>query len=125
MPLALHVIPESLAVCRLDPSTRLPEWATRGSFFSITRTADELSVICLQANVPAGVVCESGWRALQVAGPLGFSIVGVLAGIAGALASARISLFAVSTFDTDYILVKAADLEGTIQALQKAGYSVK
>ncbi len=125
MALTLNILPDTLAVCRLEPSAAVPAWANRGPFFTLTRTAEELSLICLQANVPAGVLCEPDWRALKVAGPLGFSMVGVLAGISGALAKARISLFAVSTFDTDYILVKAADLIGTISALESAGYAVR
>ncbi len=121
----MRVLPGELAVCRLDPSAGLPAWAMHGPFTAFTRTADELSVICPQECVPAGVLREPGWRALKVAGPLGFTMVGVLAGIAGALAGAQISLFAVSTFDTDYILVKQADLPGALQALRAAGYGVK
>ena len=121
MALTLQVLPEMLAVCRLEAAAPLPAWAMHGSFSALTRTADELSVICAQASVPPGVMCEANWRALKVAGPLGFSMVGVLAGIAGALAKAKISLFAVSTFDTDYILVKDADLPGALQALRAAG----
>ena len=124
MPLTLHLLPDTLAVCRLDPDAPAPAWANQGPFCALTRTSDELSIICLQANVPAGVVCEPDWRALKVVGPLGFSMIGVLAGIAGALAKARISLFAVSTFDTDTIMVKSTDLGGAIAALEKAGYTI-
>ena len=125
MALTLQVLPGLLAVCRLEANAPLPAWAMHGSFTALTRTADELSVICPQASVPPGVMCEANWRALKVAGPLGFSMVGVLAGIAGALAKAKISLFAVSTFDTDYILVKDADLSGALQALHSTGYGIK
>jgi hypothetical protein len=125
MPLTLQVQPETLAVCRLDAHAALPDWATGGSFFALTRTADELSVICAQVSVPQGITCEPDWRALKVEGQLDFAMVGVLAGISGALANARISLFAISTFDTDYILVKEADLPGAVSALRSAGYGVE
>ena len=125
MPLTLRVQPETLAVCRLDADAALPGWAMRGSFSALTRTADELSVICPQVNVPPDITCEPDWRALKVEGQLDFSMVGVLAGISGALAGARISLFAVSTFDTDYILVKEIDLPGAVSALRLAGYGVE
>ena len=125
MPLSLQILPETLAVCRLDANTPLPDWALRGSFNALTRSADELSVVCPQAGVPQGVTCEPNWRALKVAEPLDFALVGVLAGISGALANARISLFAISTFDTDYILVKEADLPGAVSALRSAGYGVE
>ena len=124
MSLTLHLLADTLAVCRLEPQARVPVWAGQGAFSAVTRTPDELSLICPQASVPPGVLCEPDWRALKVAGPLGFSMVGVLAGIAGALARASISLFAVSTFDTDYILVKNADLSGAIAALERDGYIV-
>ena len=125
MPLTLQVQPETLAVCRLDANAQLPGWAMGAFFFALTRTADELSVICLQVNVPPGITCEPGWRALKVEGQLDFAMVGVLAGISGALAGAGISLFAISTFDTDYILVKETDLPGALSALRAAGYGVK
>lgn len=125
MPLTMQVQPETLAVCRLDAAAPLPDWAMGGSFSALTRTADELSVICPQSSVPPGVTCEPNWRALKVEGQLDFAMVGVLAGISGALADARISLFAISTFDTDYILVKETDLPGAVSALRSAGYEVE
>jgi len=125
MPLTLQVQPETLAVCRLDADAALPGWAMSGSFIALTRTADELSVICPQVSVPPGITCEPNWRALKVEGQLDFAMVGVLAGISGALAGARISLFAVSTFNTDYILVKETDLPGAVAALRSAGYGVE
>lgn len=123
MPLTLAVLPELFAVCRLDPATPVPAWAV-GSFFSITRTATELSIVCPQAVFPAGVQVEGDWRCLEVIGPLDFSLIGVLASLTTALAEARVSLFAISTFDTDYLLVKSAALERAIAALQRAGHSV-
>jgi uncharacterized protein len=107
----LSVIPFPLAVCRLEKSADLPSWATSDSFFSITKTDDELSVVCAERNVPASIRSEKGWIALKVKGPLDFSSTGVLASLANPLAEAGISIFAISTFDTDYILVKKENLE--------------
>jgi hypothetical protein len=124
MALSLRVLPEVLVVCRLEPDDPLPLWAQGGGIWSITRTADELSVVCEARLVPEGVRAESGWRALQVAGPLDFSLTGILAGISGALAEAEISLFAISTYDTDYVLVKAASLPAAVEALSRSGYTI-
>jgi hypothetical protein len=124
MGLCLSVLPETLAVCRLGPDAEVPDWATKGRFVSITRTRTELSVVADEASVPSGVRAERGWRALKIGGPIPFSAVGILADIAAPLAQAGISLFAVSTFDTDYILVKADRLEAARAALSDAGHTV-
>lgn len=123
MPLTLALLPDLFAVCRLQPESPLPDWVA-GAFFSVTRTADELSMVCLQTLVPAGVQAERDWRCLKVLGPLDFSLVGVLASLSTALAEARVSLFAVSTFDTDYLLVKSAALEPAVEALRRAGHLI-
>ena len=120
--LTLHVLPGEWAVCRLPAGAALPAWATAGVWFSVTHTAAELSVVCTEALVPADVTAERGWRAVQVAGPLDFSLTGVLAALANPLAAAGVSLFAVSTYDTDYILVKAAHWEAARRAWQAAGH---
>ena len=116
----LTVLPERLAVCRLAASARVPSWALElhESFSSITRTAGELSIVCPEEAVPPEVQVEPGWRALQVPGPIPFETTGVLAGLAAPLAAAGISIFALSTYDTDYVLVKEADLERALAALQ-------
>ncbi len=113
----------TFAVCRLDPDSPLPGWAS-GPFVSVTRTADELSVVCLEEGVPDGVRCERGWRCLRVAGALDFALVGVLASLLGPLADAGVSAFAVSTFDTDYLLVKDGDYGRAVDALRRAGHGV-
>jgi hypothetical protein len=120
----LVVLEDRLAVCRLDRGDGVPVWATGDGFFSITRTHDELSVVCREGLVPTGVRAEPGWRALRVAGAIEFSAVGVLAGLAAALAGAGVSVFALSTFDTDYLLVKRHDLGRAIGALVAVGHSV-
>src|SRR4051794_9563168 len=104
----------SFAVCKLPAAAALPPWATAGDFFSVTRTAGELSVVCRREAVPEGVACERGWRCLRVAGSMPFTLVGVLAALTTPLARAGVGVFAFSTFDTDYLLVKEADLLRTV-----------
>ena len=120
--LRLTVLPSRLAVCRLAANALLPIWAAGGALVSITRTADELSIVCLEAQVPGDVTVERGWCCLKVEGPLDFALTGILADLAGALASAGISIFAVSTFDTDYLLVKEETLDRAVEALKVAGH---
>jgi aminoglycoside 6'-N-acetyltransferase I len=120
----LLVLDGTFAVCRLGGASPVPPWATFGDFLSITRTAEELSVVCPEAAVPEGVKCERGWRCLRVAGTVPFSAVGTLASLASPLAAAGVSLFAVSTFDTDYLLVKGDHLEKAVGALRGAGHVI-
>jgi uncharacterized protein len=119
--LTLCVLPGTYAVCRLDSSASMPEWATSGDFFSVTRTADELSMVCDQSLVPEDLKCEGGWRCLKVQGPLDFGLTGVLDSLSLPLAEDAISIFVISTYDTDYLMVKAADLEQAIAVLEQAG----
>jgi hypothetical protein len=120
----LSVLTGRFAVCRLAPEAAIPEWTQRGAFVSVTRTAEELSVVCDEENVPGDARAERGWRCFKLLGPFAFSETGVLAAITRPLAEAGISLFAVSTFDTDYVLVKAADFEPALNALGTAGHTV-
>jgi len=120
----LIVLPGELAIARLDPAAALPAWTTNGPISSITRTAEELSIVCGAADVPADVSAERGWRCLRVAGRLDFSMTGVLASIAVPLAQAGVSIFAVSTFDTDYVLVRERELPAAVAALTAAGHDV-
>lgn len=122
--LAFLVLPEPAAVCRLEAGAKIPAWACRGDFFSITGTADELSVVCCERFVPAGAKRESGWRILKVRGPLDFSLTGILAEVSQTLADAGVALFAVSTYETDYILVKEQSLPQAVSALRAAGHHV-
>jgi hypothetical protein len=115
--------PGRLGVCRLDPDAPMPDWAT-GPFVSATRTPAELSIVCDESRVPAEVRREGGWRAIEVAGPLEFSLVGVLDSLTGPLARAGVSIFAMSTFDTDYLLVREVDLARAIAALREAGHTL-
>lgn len=111
MALTLRLLPERLAVARLQPDSPVPEWCEGGGFRSVSWTAEETSIVCAEAGVPADVRAERGWRAFVVDGPLDFGQTGVLAGIARPLAAAGISIFAVSTFDTDYVLVRDASVD--------------
>lgn len=122
--LPLQTVPGRFAVCRLDLDDPIPAWATAKGFCSITRTQDELSVVCQEDVVPAGVRCEKGWRCLRVAGAIDFSAIGVLASLVAPLAQAGVSVFAVSTFDTDYLLVKEDAFAAACAALREAGHTV-
>jgi hypothetical protein len=113
-----------LAVCRLGGADPIPGWAMQGALFSITRTAEELSVVCPEGLVPADVRAERGWRALRVAGVIEFSVTGVLAKLTAPLAAAEISVFALSTYDTDYLLIKEYDLGRAIEKLRAAGHNI-
>jgi PAS domain S-box-containing protein len=122
--LRLTVLPVRLAVCRLPAGSPLPPWASRGEFLSITRTADELSVICAEASVPEGVLVERGYQLFRVEGPIPFEVVGVLAQLTSALAAAGISILAVTTYDTDYLLVRSGAVANAIAVLESAGCTV-
>ncbi len=121
-PIKLIVSDLPLAVCSLGEADPIPGWAVQGVFFSITRSAEELSIVCPDNLVPVNVQAERGWRALRVAGMIDFSIVGVLAALAVPLAEAGISVFALSTYNTDYLLVKEHNLGRTIEVLRDAGH---
>jgi hypothetical protein len=122
--LELTVLPQRLAVSRLAPDASIPAWAAQGSFFSVTRTCDELSVVAEEAATPTGLQTQSGWRALKVHGPFAFSEIGVVSALAAPLAEAKISMFVLSTYDTDYLLVASSDLAEAICSLQQAGHSI-
>jgi hypothetical protein len=123
--LDLRLLPDIFAICRLAADAAIPAWATASSTFSITRTCAELSVVCLQALVPSGIRCEGDWRCLRVAGALHFFQVGILASLVGPLAAAKGSVFAISTFDTDYLLVKQANCAQAMTILQQAGHTIQ
>ena len=123
--LTLTVLPESFAICRLSVDEAVPEWAMLGEFVSITHTSDELSIVCAEENVPSDVKADRGWRALQVEGPLDLALTGILASLAQPLAKAQINIFAVSTFDTDYLLVTGYNLFRACEVLQQAGHTIE
>lgn len=129
----LDLLGGEFAIVRLDASARVPSWIPAGCinaaaesamFLSITRTREELSIVCESPQVPADIAAERGWRCIKVDGPLNFSMVGVLASLAEPLARAGIPIFAISTFDTDYILVRSTQIDAAIAALESAGHAV-
>lgn len=121
--LTLTVMAGAYAVCRLGQNDSIPSWVT-GAFSSVTRTPGELSVVCEEDGVPARVKSERGWRVLVVQGPLDFNLTGVVSALAGPLASAEISIFTLSTYDTDYLLVRDRDLRRAVAVLRDAGHVV-
>ena len=122
--LSLRVLPGELAICRLPPSADVPGWAVGDGFVSITRTAAELSIVCAEGRVPAGVRHDGGWRCLELVGPFDLSATGILLSVLAPLADVGVGIFALSTFDTDYVLVRAAQLEAALAALRAAGHGV-
>jgi hypothetical protein len=121
----LKVLETKLAVTRFPPESGLPWWAATSSFLSFTRTSDETSLVCDEACVPGGLIAEKGFRALRVEGPLPFHLTGVLASLATPLAAAGVSIFVVSTHDTDYVLVPEPQLSTAIEALRIAKHAVE
>ena len=122
--LTLSTLPNSLAICRLAPTAKVPSWAFKSSFYSISKTTDELSIVCDQAAVPAGIKKVENWRAFKIEGPLDFSLTGIVASLARPLADSKVPIVVISTYDTDYILVeskyfsKAKEVLGAIATLK-------
>jgi hypothetical protein len=123
-PLDLTLLPSRFSVSILPPDSAIPAWAATGEVVSITRTDEELSIVCEESRVPADMQAERGWRCLKVAGPIDFSQVGVVASLAGPLAEAEIPIFVISTYLTDYLLVKEESLQKSIECLQSAGHTL-
>jgi hypothetical protein len=125
----LSILDGAFGICRLESGSETPDWVPALDFFSITRTREELSIVAPEddmrrAELPAEASIEGGWACLKVEGPLDLSLVGVLAELSGTLAEAGISIFAVSTYDTDYLLVRDEDLPAAVAALSAAGHTV-
>jgi hypothetical protein len=115
--LKLSLLQEKIAVCCASCDTKIDEKIWKDDFISITKTTDELSIVCFETSIPDNVKAEKNWRAFKVEGPLDFSLTGILASLANPLAEAKISIFAISTYDTDYLLVKNPKLKESIQIL--------
>lgn len=129
MNLSLRILPGRLAICTLPPDSSVPQRPEGARFWSVTCSDDEISVVLPEEAVPALWVAERGWRCMKVVGPLDFGLIGILASLAVPLAvplaEAGVSIFAVSTFDTDYVLVRESDLERASQVLTRKGHSVR
>jgi hypothetical protein len=121
--LRLETLPESYAVSRLGPSERIPTWADGPGLVSISRTEDELSLVCLAERVPANVRSDGPWTCFKLVGPFAFNETGIALAAIQPLAQAGIGVFLVSTFDTDYLLVKSEHADETRRALVRAGHA--
>lgn len=122
--LALRLLPDMLAVCRLEPDAAMPWWATAAPFFSVTRTTQELSIICAASRVPLGATATYDWRAMQLHGQFHHSLFGLMGAISQPLADAGVSILVVATFDTHYVLVRDPQLPTAVEALHHAGHRV-
>jgi uncharacterized protein len=123
--LSLALLPQKYAICQFHPDKHIPYWALLGNFVSLTRTHEELSIVCQQDNVPNDINAERGWHCVQVQGAFDFSVSGVNASLAIPLAEANISVLAIATYATDYLLVKEENLERALRVLEQAGHSIK
>ncbi|MDB0439943.1 ACT domain-containing protein [Clostridioides difficile] len=121
----LKLFLEEYAVCRLSSNSKIPTWIDTKNFYSITKTDDELSVVCSNNNIPSDVKSEKEWRILKILGPLDFVLIGILSKISGLLADNKISIFAISTYDTDYILIKEKDIKNACKILNCNGYEIE
>jgi hypothetical protein len=123
--LTIEALPTRLAIVRFPPAAGVPQLPLGGAFLSLTITPDEISIVCAEEEIPdGGAAVSSGWRALRVAGELDFSLIGVMAALTSTLSAARVSVFTLSTYNTDYLLVQADGFEGAVAALRAAGHTV-
>ena len=118
----LRTLPDSYAVVRLQPGAELPDWVDQGPFRSVTRTEHEVSVVCRDYDVPEGESVDRGWTVLETIGSLDFSLTGVISSLVAPLAAAEVPIFVISTFESDYVLVRSADLARAADALESAGH---
>lgn len=118
----LHILDFPLAVVRFDPSEAIPEFALKSPFFSITKTSTELSVFLAADCVPAGLQASTGWRAFHVDGIIDLGITGIISALTMPLAAKQISVFSISTHDTDYLIVPDDRLEDAVDVLSRAGF---
>jgi uncharacterized protein len=123
--LRLSLFSHKYAVCQFHPDKHIPYWALMGDFVSLTRTHEELSIVCQQNNVPGDIEAERGWCCVQVHGAFDFSVAGVHASLAIPLAEADISVLAIATYATDYLLIKEENVERALQVLEQAGHSIE
>jgi hypothetical protein len=120
----LLLLPGRYSICRLPPDAALPAAALTGAFWALLRSNDEISLVCAEELAPPMATGSAGWHCLRVAGTLDFALTGVLAGLSAPLAAAGISIFAVSSYDTDYLLLAEAQLPAALAALRAAGFNV-
>ena len=122
--LSLKILPDRMAVCRFDPAVAVPDWIAEVGFYSLTRTEEELTLVCPETRLAPGISSEAGWRCFQVQGQLDFSEIGIILSLTRPLAENGVSVFVISTFNTDYLMVKENDLAKAIGALTAEGHQV-
>ncbi len=123
--LTIVIYEKMYAVCRLEPQAAVPAWAEGPEFVSVTRTAAELSIVCQQDKLPGDVRAEKNRRLMRIEGKLGFELTGVLASVTAPLSKAELSIFAISTYDTDYLLIADEDLQKAAEMLEAAGHTIR
>jgi hypothetical protein len=111
----LSVLKDIYGVCRLKPDEAVPAWAMTGEFYTVSKTSEELSIVCESSLIPDGIRAELGWKVIKIEGPLDFALIGILASLSTTLADQRVSIFAVSTFDTDYLMVKEKEQKKAVK----------
>lgn len=119
--ITLQILKDQLAVCQLEPGATLPNWVrfVSGEFISITQTLEELSIVCNQNLVPPGIKAEKNWRLIRIKGQMDFSLVGILKRVITPLSESEISIYSISTYNTDYILIKDENFERAVQMLSE------
>ena len=122
--LSLKILPQRMAVCRFEPTAPLPDWIGEAGFYSFTRTDAELTIVCPETYLAPGTTSETGWRCFKVQGRLDFSETGIILSLTQPLAENGVAVFVISTFDTDYFMVKEKDLAKAIDALTAKGHQV-
>ena len=120
----ISVLKDEYTVCRLNAFEDIPQWVLDTPLSSITRTAEEFSVVCPKAVVPDHLKSEQEWKCLKIHGPLGFDEVGIISSLTQVLADADISVFVLSTFNTDYILVKRMNIDKAVKVLSERGHEL-
>jgi hypothetical protein len=120
----LRTLSDIFAILRLDPDDAVPDWVYDSPFWSVTRSDSELSIVCSEEDLPDETRAERGWCALELIGPLDFTLTGVVASLVSPLADDKVPVFVLSTFETDYLLVRENDLARAVESLRAAGHSV-
>jgi len=124
MKLKLKVLSEKFCISRLNRLEPIPNWTLDANWYSITKTDEELSIVCEEKYVPEHILKETDWKCFKIEGPLDFALIGILSKLSTLLADSGISIFAISTYDTDYILVKSDKLAKSIKVFESNGISI-
>ena len=124
MILNISLLPDNYSIYRFKSESEVPGWVYSSDFYSITKTKDEISVVASQDDVAAGIISNPDWRVLKIAGPLEFSLIGIIADVSTTLKDKKIPIFIISTYDTDYILIKQKDLSSGMKALKEKGHKI-